>query len=234
MAAGKTSNLDSMPFTPVTYRMDPSYGVSVLWCDTFPNLTPSLAEELQQRVAARGMLFSPIFLRHHWIAGILRYDKLHGFTLTTHDSAPSACTHRDLIREMKDVWPQLTLRNGPCNRQERGSEDCGIRMTAVFFSILTNTDLPICDTLGSRLRQFLTTALRHEFRRKNLYNASWAYYRILHTRYFWKVAQPKTKGPHEHEKRDRKPHQPTQALMTLHKPPLSDWPTCKESRLSTR
>lgn len=160
MAAGKTSNLE---LDAIYSRYLPKG--SVLRCDTFPNLTEQLAEELQQRLLKRGMLYFPIFLRHHWIAGILRFDKTQGFTLTTHDSAPSACVHRDLMRKLKGVWPQLTLLNGRCNRQERGSEDCGIHMTAVFFSIHTNTELPICDTLGKRLRKFLTTALRLNFPR---------------------------------------------------------------------
>lgn len=46
-------------------------------------------------VIKRGILFFLLFIRHHWIAGVVRYDNERGFTLTIHDSAPSYYVYRN-------------------------------------------------------------------------------------------------------------------------------------------
>lgn len=53
------------------------------------------------------------------------------------------------------MWPDLELVEGPCAHQIRGSDDCGIHMTAIFFAVHLRAIIRNTSTLGIRLRPFL-------------------------------------------------------------------------------
>eukprot|EP00796_Vickermania_ingenoplastis_P006778 gene6778-biopygen4614 len=55
-------------------------------------------------------------------------------------------------------WPSLQLEYKPCAQQKRGSNDCGIHMTAHFFADHTRTEIRNATTIGKRLRPFLASA----------------------------------------------------------------------------
>lgn len=155
-AAGKTSNVE----------LDDIYQAylpegAVLPCDTLPNLSSQRVGNIKRLAKKCSQVFFPLFTRQHWIAGVLRYDKLEdNFSLTIHDSAPSTYVHQDLEQIFHKVWPGLLLRWGWCIQQQRGSEDCGLFMTAMFFSLHTKTPILNGRNLPSRLRPFLAS-LKH-------------------------------------------------------------------------
>jgi len=152
-ALGKTSNIE----------LDEIYqaylpGGCVLPCDTLPKLSPRKVEEIKNLTKKLGLVYFPLFIRQHWIAGLLRYDEVENeFSLTIHDSAPSIYVHQDLGKIFQEAWPDLVLLEGWCAQQKRGSEDCGIFMTAIFFANHTKTRLKNGHNLPARLRPFLAS-----------------------------------------------------------------------------
>lgn len=157
---GKTSDveLDSI------YRHYLPPGL-VLRCNTLPLLDHKKVGHIKQRLQSQGILYFPLFIKQHWIAGILRYNNQEGFTLTTHDSAPSHYVYLELEDRLAQFWPDLHIVQGKCTRQKRGSEDCGIHMTAIFFSTYLNEPIIGGDTIASRLRPFLAQASRIQIER---------------------------------------------------------------------
>ncbi|ORC90006.1 TATE DNA Transposon, partial [Trypanosoma theileri] len=151
-ASGKTSNLE---LDGIFTKYLPKH--SVLPCDTLPRMTPQRATEIERLFQERGRqyLFFPIFIRHHWIAGIFSVAKNKKIILTIYDSAPSPMVQRDLIRAIRSWWPQIEIYNGEWVRQERFSEDCGIFVTAKFFATFLGVQLQNPQTLPNRLRPYL-------------------------------------------------------------------------------
>eukprot|EP00796_Vickermania_ingenoplastis_P007745 gene7745-biopygen5198 len=72
-------------------------------------------------------------------------------------------------------WPSLQLEYKPCAQQKRGSNDCGIHMTAHFFADHTRTEIRNATTIRKRLRPFLASAShgpmdKGQFMREMVYN----------------------------------------------------------------
>lgn len=154
MESGKTSDLE-LDKIYQTYLPNGR----VLRCNFLPTLTLEKVQWLRETLMATRQLYAPLFLRHHWIAGILTWDEHEGYVLSVYDSAPSFLVYKDLMAKLRDLWPELCVVTGECVQQERGSEDCGIHMTAVFFSAETQTPIEYGETLGRRLRPFLVRAV---------------------------------------------------------------------------
>ncbi|KPA78423.1 TATE DNA Transposon [Leptomonas pyrrhocoris] len=114
-------------------------------------LAPERVKTLVEKVRRQGVLYFPIFVMKHWIAGVL----------TTYDSAPSPVVEEKLRSVFARVWPGLRMVKGQCPRQERYSDDCGLYMTANFFlhhlqaRLVDRRDLPRC------LRRLLYAAKKH-------------------------------------------------------------------------
>lgn len=136
----------------------------MLPCDTLPNLSPQMVKNIQNRLREKRLIYFPLFTRQHWIAGILRYENSE-FSLTIHDSAPSVYVHRDLEKIFQEAWPELVLVEGSCIQQHRGSEDCGIFMTAIFFATHTKTRILCGKDLPRRLRPFLAALTKEKLPR---------------------------------------------------------------------
>ncbi|KAK7199102.1 Phage integrase family [Novymonas esmeraldas] len=108
---------------------------------------------LVEKVNRDGVVFFPIFILRHWIAGVLSKEvgtHESGVLLTTYDSAPSTVVEQQLCSTLHSVWPKLRILKGTCPRQERNSNDCGLYMTANFFchelriKMRDRRDLPAC------------------------------------------------------------------------------------------
>lgn len=151
LTRGKTSDVE----LDFIYRRYLPAGL-VLRCNTLPLLDHKKVCQIKTKLLSQGLLFFPLFIKHHWIAGILRHDHQAGFTLTTHDSAPSHYVYLELEDYFAQFSPELKLLRGECTRQKRGSEDCGIHMTAIFFATYLKVPIKRGDTLGARLRPFLS------------------------------------------------------------------------------
>lgn len=150
---GKTSNLE----LDVIYKNYLPPG-STLPCSTLPYLTAVSVKGIREKLKNKRRLFFPIFVRHHWIAGILRINGKGKEFLGFYDSAPSSLVHRDFKRSLVKVWPSLRFYEEPSARQARGSDDCGLFMTAAFFAVHLNETVAEPDTIGQRLRPFLAEA----------------------------------------------------------------------------
>ncbi|ORC91165.1 TATE DNA Transposon [Trypanosoma theileri] len=120
-------------------------------------MTPARAKEIEHLFPERESdhLFFPIFIRHHWIAGIFSVTKGKKPCLTIYDSAPSPIVQRDLVQAIRSWWPQIELYEGKWVRQERYSEDCGIFVTARFFATFLQLPIRHPKTLPKRLRPYL-------------------------------------------------------------------------------
>jgi len=119
-----------------------------------------LAARIERRVLESKILFFPIYLRNHWIAGILMADEdnVDGYRtigIEIYDSAPSAAIHCELQHRLHMAWPGLSVRIRRSIRQIRNSEDCGIYMSAVFFSFHLDIQIKGKQDLPSRLRPLL-------------------------------------------------------------------------------
>ncbi|KAK7199137.1 hypothetical protein NESM_000883300 [Novymonas esmeraldas] len=79
-------------------------------------------------------------------------------TLDVWVSAPSWPVHGDIQRLLERIWPDLKLVFRPCQRQARGSEDCGVFMTANFFLHHLGLKAVQSATLPSCLRPLLYAA----------------------------------------------------------------------------
>lgn len=88
-------------------------------------------------------LYVPLFLKAHWIAGIMEYDTSSGFTLHLYDSAPSEQSSRTLEERVRQYWRHVRICHRPCPRQLRYSEDCGIFMLTNFFADYYRLPLPL-------------------------------------------------------------------------------------------
>lgn len=158
--SGKTSNIE---LDAVFQRYLPTG--SVLECTTLPCLTRRSLEGIRSSLQRRGKMFFPMFLRHHWMAGILTCR--HGVeTLTTYDSAPSPVVREDLRRVLDTMWPDLHREEGFCPRQKRGSDDCGLFMTATFFADYLNVTVRSQDSISKRLRLLLQRTKVEEIPKK--------------------------------------------------------------------
>eukprot|EP00796_Vickermania_ingenoplastis_P009503 gene9503-6672_t len=73
-------------------------------------LSPSDFEEIDNR----GFLYFPLFLRSHWIAGILVHHTDDSYTRTIDNSAPLIYVHRDIIDKFKKVEKDLKLLQREC------------------------------------------------------------------------------------------------------------------------
>lgn len=151
LQSGKTSNVELDKIC--SYLRD-----RCLPCDTARHLSEGRIKRMEQMTLEKGVLYFPIFVRHHWIAGILRSEGGGHFTLTTMDSAPSPCVYADLRRVFGRLWPALTLIRGHSARQRRDSEDCGIYMVANLFAHHFGVAIGDPDTIPQRLRPFLFDA----------------------------------------------------------------------------
>ncbi|KPA75011.1 TATE DNA Transposon [Leptomonas pyrrhocoris] len=115
----------------------------------------------EQPVTSDGYLFFPLFLRHHWMAGVLSiHDSERSVVMTIHDSAPSVLVHRDLYALFGKLWPELVIRKKHCPHQKRGSEDCGLYMAGIFFSYALGVRIARPNSLGKRMRYLLWSALQ--------------------------------------------------------------------------
>lgn len=166
IAEGKTSNMELDDI----YRRYLPPGVT-LPCDTMPHFSAARARELginiksgKQPTTDSGHVFFPLFIRQHWIAGVLSLQPApsNNIVLTLHDSAPSHAVHYDVTRLFSEFWPELVIRTGSCPHQRRGSEDCGLFMTAIFFSKFLNVPIIHGNSLGKRLRFFLCELERED------------------------------------------------------------------------
>eukprot|EP00796_Vickermania_ingenoplastis_P011480 gene11479-biopygen8332 len=127
-------------------------------CATLPTLTEQRVEAIQKMLEKKRRLYFPLFVRHHWIAGILRMNKKGKALLETFDSAPSYVVQKDLREQLKPLWPDLVIHEGPSPRQNPGSNDCGLFMTAAFFGNYLDAYVTSPSTIGSRLRRLLARA----------------------------------------------------------------------------
>lgn len=132
---------------------------SVLPCDTFHRLTVQKVKDIKQCLKERLCVYFPLFLRHHWIAGILQWDTNDAqASIHIYDSAPSQIVQSDMTKRFKAYWPQLHIEYADCWRQRRGSDDCGIFMTMVFLAYQCGAVIRPDRTLTKRMRALLATA----------------------------------------------------------------------------
>ncbi|KPA73800.1 TATE DNA Transposon [Leptomonas pyrrhocoris] len=160
---GKTSNVE---LDVIYARYLPA--LRIVPSDTMVYLAPERVKTLVEKVRRQGVLYFPIFVMKHWIAGVLTAQPAKGgskreseVVLTTYDSAPSPVVEEKLRSVFARVWPGLRMVKGQCPRQERYSDDCGLYMTANFFRhhlqarLVDRRDLPRC------LRRLLYAAKKH-------------------------------------------------------------------------
>ncbi|CAD2222524.1 hypothetical protein, conserved [Angomonas deanei] len=118
-------------------------------CHTFVSLEQywtAIQTECQRKV-----VFLPIYVKNHWIAGILERQ-----TLEVYDSAPARHLHKVLEEKLWALWPELQIVYMPCTRQERGSNDCGLYMLTAFFSVFLRIQTVVDPkSVPSRLRPLL-------------------------------------------------------------------------------
>lgn len=155
---GKTSNreLDAILLRCLPQGM-------ALPCDTMPNLDAQRVEQIKRAVRRHGIIYFPLFIRYHWIAGIVQWRQREDkYEITIYDSAPSDPVQRDLRRQLLARWPKLEVVAGVCAKQPRGSEDCGLYMVASFFSHYLACAIGDARTVAARLRRFLSQTAREE------------------------------------------------------------------------
>ncbi|EPY15268.1 hypothetical protein STCU_12177 [Strigomonas culicis] len=133
MREGRTSNVE---WDNVYTRFFPPS--LVLPCDTMLTVDKRLLDSIVSRVAKeeQSRIYFPIFVRHHWVAGIfrpLKGEEGRKVNLHLYDSAPSHYVRQDIVRQfgkyqfIRFIW-------GKWPRQRRGSEDCGLYMTTAFIT----------------------------------------------------------------------------------------------------
>lgn len=153
--AGKTSNveLDTILRTHLPEHL-------VLPCDTLPRLSHATAAKIAMRVTQHGKLYFLIFLRSHWIAGILTVNATDRLRLTVRDSAPSRYVHKDMIQLFKCFWPDIIITTVPSARQVRGSEECGLHMLMHFFADFLRVEVGDPAAVPNKLRSFMAAVAR--------------------------------------------------------------------------
>lgn len=152
---GKTSNVE----LDVIYTRYLPRG-SVLHCDEMVHLNRQRAKTLESKVREMGTVYFPIFIRCHWIAGILttKVGKEKHIRLETYDSAFSPLVWGELCEFLHSVWPSLLVTRCPSPKQRRDSNDCGIFMSAQFFRHLLSVEIQDPHSLPQRLRPLLQEA----------------------------------------------------------------------------
>eukprot|EP00796_Vickermania_ingenoplastis_P007179 gene7179-biopygen4662 len=122
-----------------------------------------MVRDIRKRLDKRRRLYFPVFVRHHWVAGVLRKNGKGKEFLELYDSAPSEIVLKDIRRRLLGVWPSLAIHraeevDGLSPRQIPGSEDCGLFMAAAFFGDHLDAVVASPQTIGSRLRKLLDKA----------------------------------------------------------------------------
>lgn len=151
---GKTSNRE---LDTIYQRYLPKH--KVVPCHTFPTLDQEKVALMTRLVHKHGEVFFPIFVRHHWIAGVLKYTQ-NTVKLTIFDSAPSPIVHRDIRKAVRDIWPTLEVEFGYSPRQERDSDDCGIFMSILFFSLHYRLLVDFKPSMPAAVRALMSSALK--------------------------------------------------------------------------
>lgn len=155
LSVGKTSNLE---LDKVFSRYLPVE--RLLPCSTLPYIDSELAETIRAQMRRSRVIYFPLFIRHHWIAGFLSLEPDGSEHLEFCDSAPSPIVHKDLRRSLKRVWPALFIHKGKCAKQKPGSDDCGLYMAANFFADYLKVGVADHRTIAPRLRKLLFNALK--------------------------------------------------------------------------
>eukprot|EP00796_Vickermania_ingenoplastis_P003694 gene3694-biopygen2225 len=156
--SGKTSNVE---LDAIFQKYLPPG--KTLPCATLPNIGDAMVRDIRKRLDKRRRLYFPVFVRHHWVAGVLRKNGKGKEFLELYDSAPSEIVLKDIRRRLLGVWPSLAIHraeevDGLSPRQIPGSEDCGLFMAAAFFGDHLDAVVASPQTIGSRLRKLLDKA----------------------------------------------------------------------------
>ncbi|CAM42016.1 LOW QUALITY PROTEIN: TATE DNA transposons [Leishmania braziliensis MHOM/BR/75/M2904] len=158
MREGKTSNIE----LDVIYK---AY-LPKKWIvpsDTMVHLDWKRAQQLKAKVHRHGVVYFPIFIMKHWIAGLLEKGTRDSaeIQLSILDSAPSPIVEEKLRKHFKMVWPALRLVNEFSPRQERYSDDCGLYMSAVFFGVHLDIQIDHSHDMAKCMRRLLYAASKH-------------------------------------------------------------------------
>nr|CAJ2475551.1 unnamed protein product [Leishmania braziliensis] len=158
MRAGKTSNME----------LDAIYNAylpkkRIVPSDTMVHLDWKRAQQLAAKVHRHGVVYFPIFIMKHWIAGLLEKGTRDSaeIQLSIFDSAPSPIVEDKLRKHFHMVWPALRLVNEFSPRQERYSDDCGLYMSAVFFGDHLDIQIDHSQDMAKCMRRLLYAASKH-------------------------------------------------------------------------
>nr|CAJ2473942.1 unnamed protein product [Leishmania braziliensis] len=158
MREGKTSNIE----LDVIYK---AYlpKKRIVPSDTMVHLDWKRAQQLAAKVHRHGVVFFPIFIMKHWIAGLLEKGTRDSaeIQLSILDSAPSPIVEEKLRKHFHMVWPALRLVNEFSPRQERYSDDCGLYMSAVFFGVHLDIQIDHSHDMAKCMRRLLYAASKH-------------------------------------------------------------------------
>ncbi|CAM36737.1 hypothetical protein LBRM_03_0010, partial [Leishmania braziliensis MHOM/BR/75/M2904] len=158
MRVGKTSNME----------LDAIYNAylpkkRIVPSDTMVHLDWKRAQQLAAKVHRHGVVFFPIFIMKHWIAGLLEKGTRDSaeIQLSILDSAPSPIVEDKLRKHFKMVWPALRLVKRFSPRQERYSDDCGLYMSAVFFGTHLDIQIDHSHDMAKCMRRLMYAASKH-------------------------------------------------------------------------
>nr|CAJ2467888.1 unnamed protein product [Leishmania braziliensis] len=158
MRAGKTSNME----------LDAIYNAylpkkRIVPSDTMVHLDWKRAQQLAAKVHRHGVVYFPIFIMKHWIAGLLEKGTRDSaeIQLSILDSAPSPIVEDKLRKHLNMVWPALRLVNKFSPRQERYSDDCGLYMSAVFFGAHLDIQIDHSHDMAKCMRRLMYAASKH-------------------------------------------------------------------------
>ncbi|SYZ66408.1 Phage_integrase_family (plasmid) [Leishmania braziliensis MHOM/BR/75/M2904] len=155
---GKTSNIE----LDVIYK---AYlpEKRIVPSDTMVHLDWKRAQQLKAKVDRHGVVYFPIFIMKHWIAGLLEKGTRDSaeIQLSILDSAPSPIVEEKLRKHFKMVWPALRLVKRFSPRQERYSDDCGLYMSAVFFGDHLDIQIDHSHDMAKCMRRLLYAASKH-------------------------------------------------------------------------
>ncbi|XP_010700088.1 TATE-associated hypothetical protein, partial [Leishmania panamensis] len=158
MRAGKTSNME----------LDAIYNAylpkkRIVPSDTMVHLDWKRAQQLKAKVHRHGVVYFPIYIMKHWIAGLLEKGTRDPaeIQLSILDSAPSPIVEEKLRKHFHMVWPALRLVKRFSPRQERYSDDCGLYMSAVFFGAHLDIQIDHSRDMAKCMRRLLYAASKH-------------------------------------------------------------------------
>lgn len=157
---GQTSNLE---LDDILGRYLPAK--LLLPCDTLPTMSHRDAEHITARVAREGLLYFPLYIAKHWIAGLLTFAD-GKVQLKVIDSAPSRYVHKDLRHQLDDFWPNIKIKLGKSARQVRGSQECGLFMLMHFFAHYLKVKVRNEHLVPARLRGFMASVRRNPLPRE--------------------------------------------------------------------